>query len=962
MPTAQRDAECVRDLERHRSRSRLRSRRSRSARTPSVDPRQPRSPKRRSRSRHRDSPSRHSSRARSRSQRSRIRKALRASYHRRRSRSPSTPGRSPLTSSLCRSRRLRSPFPVNIRGHGVATPTRESNSKNLTLDSNVTFSQLVQALQMVGNSSNPDRLSNLNTIPEFDPSRKQQTIVMWLHKVNECAVIYNWTDKQTAHFALPKLKGQAQKWYEGLPTVLYSWQEWQEKLKLAFPSDENYGQLLTTMLSKRARFSNSLEDYYYEKIVLLNRCGIGGKRAVDCVVFGIDDRSVRLGAEAARFGSPEQLLPYLRTVRNYTPPIDRKRTRYTDTRPATSKDGNKERLITCYNCLQVGHYKSQCPKPSVKCTQCLRFGHTVDKCNIGQANRSSHDKSQKAVLCVSDSKSDAGKYYKRAFVNGAPIQCFIDFGSAVTMLSATAARAMLPRWDVDDSLPSLRGFGEAVVKPLGKATIDLRVDEAQASVIALVVPDEVMRVSLLVGQSFTEQPHIIVEKDNVNLRLATAVHYDVENVQSLVKLYCCTNVVVDGITVVDVYTDDNYTGDLYISGSSRFQFGYTLYIHVIYIHYLVQGLFTMTNGLGVALIKGSSKHPFVLKKDRLIARCRQAKLDSLSSCSRDVLQVYSDKTPRPIVYSDLAKGECNGDPQTLSKLLDLLNKYRECFAFDLQELGKTNLVEMSIRLKDNEPVVYRPYRLPFLERNKVREMIKELLDCDVIRPSTSCYASPIVLVKKKTSEIRLCVDYRALNRKTIKENYPLPRIDDQLDDLAGYSFYTTLDLASGYYQIPIAEADRHKTSFVTPDGQYEFNRMPFGLANAPSTFMRMINLVLNNNFDSDLVTGNWEGDATKRVASAYMDDIIVPSATIEEGLRKLEMVLMLLKQGGLTLKLSKCCFFREKVEYLGFELSSDGIRPGSSKIKTVQDFPEPINQHTFRQFLGLCMQLLPTLC
>lgn len=414
MPTMQRDDECVRDLEHHQRRSRLRSRCSRSfrsARTPSADRRQLRSLEHQTRSRYRRSRSRHSSRARSRrslrsrsrarsrrSQRSRSRKTLRGCHHRVRSRRLSTSDRVPGRSRSRPSRQLRSPSAVHTRGQQVVTPTRESNSKNLPLDSNVTFSQLVQALQAVGSSSNPERLSNQNAISEFDPSRKQQTVEMWLHKVNECAAIYNWTDKQTAHFALPKLKGLAQKWYEGLPTVLYSWQEWQEKLKLAFPSDENYGQLLTTMLSKRARFSDSLEDYYYDKIVLLNRCGIDGKRAVDCIVYGIDDRSVRLGAEAARFGSPDQLLPYLKTVKSCTTPIDRKITRYTDTKTDTPKDSNKERPITCYNCLQVGHYKSQCPEPSVKCTRCLRFGHTIDKCN--QPVRSNDDKSQKAVLCV----------------------------------------------------------------------------------------------------------------------------------------------------------------------------------------------------------------------------------------------------------------------------------------------------------------------------------------------------------------------------------------------------------------------------------------------------------------------------------------------------------------------------------------------------------------------------------
>ncbi|KAG6439713.1 hypothetical protein O3G_MSEX001014 [Manduca sexta] len=127
---------------------------------------------------------------------------------------------------------------------------------------------------------------------------------------------------------------------------------------------------------------------------------------------------------------------------------------------------------------------------------------------------------------------------------------------------------------------------------------------------------------------------------------------------------------------------------------------------------------------------------------------------------------------------------------------------------------------MTIMLKDNTPVVYRPYRLAYSERENVKGMIQDMLDNGIIVESTSSYASPIILVQKKTGDKRLCVDYRALNSKTIKEHYPMPRVEDQIDKLRGFKYYTTLDLASGYYQIPIAPSSQDKTSFVTPDGQY----------------------------------------------------------------------------------------------------------------------------------------------
>lgn len=243
---------------------------------------------------------------------------------------------------------------------------------------------------LTNNNVSLEKLGSMNnTVPEFDPCRKEQTMTIWLHKVNECATIYGWTEKQIIHFALPKLKGVAQRWYEGLPSVLFSWVEWQEKLLSAFPSHENYGQMLSDMLAKRARFNDSLEEYYYEKVALIHRCGIVGKNAVECILHGIDDRSVRLSAEAAQYDDPDKLLAYLRNAKNIRSHNDRKFVKSVPPKGQEGQARSNTRLLRCSNCKKDGHVMSQCTQPIKKCGRCSRIGHETEQCYAKLPNEKS---------------------------------------------------------------------------------------------------------------------------------------------------------------------------------------------------------------------------------------------------------------------------------------------------------------------------------------------------------------------------------------------------------------------------------------------------------------------------------------------------------------------------------------------------------------------------------------------
>ena len=268
----------------------------------------------------------------------------------------------------------------------------------------------------------------------------------------------------------------------------------------------------------------------------------------------------------------------------------------------------------------------------------------------------------------------------------------------------------------------------------------------------------------------------------------------------------------------------------------------------------------------------------------------------------------------------------------------LLRAYADTFSAGSHDVGCTQLVEHQIPLTNTDPVRQRHRRIPPAQFMLVKEHIQDLLRQGIVRHSTSPYASPIVIVQKKTGEIRLCVDYRELNARTRRDAYPLPRIDETLDALSGAKWFSTLDLASGYNQVPMAEADRDKTAFCTPFGLFEFNRMPFGLCNAPGTFQRLMERIF--------------GDQSLQSLLLYLDDIVVFSGSFTQHLQRLELVLSRLRQQKLKLKLTKCCFFRKEVNYLGHVVSAHGVATDPAKISAVTQWPRPRTVKELRAFLG----------
>ena len=276
------------------------------------------------------------------------------------------------------------------------------------------------------------------------------------------------------------------------------------------------------------------------------------------------------------------------------------------------------------------------------------------------------------------------------------------------------------------------------------------------------------------------------------------------------------------------------------------------------------------------------------------------------------------------------------------ELQQLIFHFRDRFEIDPKKTEVTDLVKFGIAIRDdkivNTPINRAPYKRPPVIRTKIKVHTDEMLDAGVIRPSTSPWASPVVLVPKKDGKLRFCVDYTKLNDVSKKQQYPLPRLDTVLEQFAGMKYFTTIDLKNAYWTIGVREEDKEKTAFITEDGLFEFNVMPFGLCNAPAYWSKLMDAIF--------------GGLKYQCLVYFIDDILVYSPDFQSHLSSLTKVMMRLRRANLKCKPSKCNFCQDSVKFLGHIVSSAGIHTDPKKIEAVNNFEIKSIKHV-RSFLGL---------
>ena len=282
-------------------------------------------------------------------------------------------------------------------------------------------------------------------------------------------------------------------------------------------------------------------------------------------------------------------------------------------------------------------------------------------------------------------------------------------------------------------------------------------------------------------------------------------------------------------------------------------------------------------------------------------------------------------------------------PLQKQKLARMLVDYSDCFAKNSDDIGRTSLIKHDIDTGDEAPVKQRCRRFAKCHVEIIQQQVKKLAEAGLIKPSESEWASNCLVVKKKDGTWRLCIDYRALNLKTKNpDSYSLPRIDDTIDALGEAKYFCTLDLIQGYHQVELTERSKEKTAFHAPQvnpSHWEYKYMPFGLVRAPRTFQRLMDRVIRG--------------LSHKIALAYLDDIIVYGASLDKTLENLELIFDRLRQANLKLKAKKCQLFATEVNYLGYVITSKGIKTDPKKIEAIKNWHPPVNVRTVRSFLGL---------
>lgn len=762
------------------------------------------------------------------------------------------------------------------------------------------------------------------TIENFDGEILGKKAMDWLASLESTAILHSWTQEIILETAKVHLVGTARKWYSEKSSEIRNFYDFKVAFTKTFYMKPNRDELWEKMRKRHQTKNESIFSYYHDKVTLCKALDYDFVETKEQVIIGLYNKQIIPGLVAARAENLDDLLheivefdritgkahnnqqgytqkfvksnPASNVQTNLVKTTNVKEESTSDSTRLPARDENNRPL--CFICKKYGHVSKYCRlKTKPKCSTCNNEGHLAKDCLAERRKEESSSVSSLSQLVVGKedkSVDPADKYLRDIVINGKKVKALIDPGSAVCTIKEEIVREA--KLMCEPTSEKLYGFGEGSTVCRWQTKLKVKIDNVEADVVALVVPDLVQPIDVLLGRSFTDIPTVAYVK------IGNSLYFGQEDEPPFCNLEWRNVTNKKPITVENSITLlKNQINFIQVQDDNHERW---------------------------LPVMNISKDDVNLEKGQKLGEFRGTKNEKEIGKSGEAIPIATDKVN---IDKNLTSAE-------RSELLQLLSNYRDVLATTIKEIGCTNLMEVDIK-DSGIPVRAKPYRTTQKDRETIRNIVREWRECGIVRDTKSPYASPVLLVPKSSGEKRLVVDFRRLNNQTVRNNFPIPNIDDCFETLSGCRLFCTLDLMSGYLQVPLSEESKGKTAFITPDETAEFERLSFGLVNAPYEFSKLMSLVFGHLRDKTII---W-----------YLDDILVPAKDFRDMLNRLILVFEALREAHLTLNLSKCIFGQSCVNYLGFRLSGEGLQPSIHKLRAIEEFATPKNKHELKRFLGL---------
>lgn len=716
----------------------------------------------------------------------------------------------------------------------------------------------------------------------------------WVADFEEAAETFQLDDESRWFFAKRLLSGSAKTYF--CDNKLMTWKDFRNQIIEIFDRQLSRNDICK-QLERRVILKNETPlQYFIVMRDIANQSDLEERDIVRYIVKGLNDNSGNAANlyYANNLVELRRLLVFYEKIRN-DGEIKPMKVVQTSSKPnnvlTPNKTGLESSETRCFNCRRKGHRSDTCkfPKrPEGACFRCWEVGHKYRDCpkrNVAVVESPMGDDLPKMEnddeeISVIESVSVAFMLKNKRCTKVKNIFCLLDTGSPVSFVKMSVVPNNLFVGSL--KLSSYRGLGGVNIPCYGTVDCLIKFRVETRVIKFFIIPDSLMPTPMLLGRDALRLLHI-----KLICSISKPVPFNGDNIENELNKIDVNTVYKSWCASLFFNISSYYKGSPYVNSCN------------------------VSAGLPRSFVSAG--------KDCFVEWLSEWNL--VGTVGEDV---------------DCDIGDSFG-PENARKCLDLL---RDRYFNPARPVETPIKYTMDIKLTDDKPFSYSPRRLSYHERDCVAKIIEDLLASGTIRPSNSPFASPIVLVPKKSGEIRMCVDYRALNKMTYRDNFPLPLIEDCLEYLEGKTCFSIVDLKSGFHQVEMAEDSIKYTSFVTPHGQYEYVKMPFGLKNGPSVFQRFITQILGNMIRSGKII-------------VYMDDILIATGTVGEQFEILTELFDLLVKYKLEIKLSKCKFLQSEIDYLGYKADSRGIRPNDFHIDAIRNYPLPSSLREVHSCLGL---------